>query len=159
MVQPSLHHTVGQLTQKNEAWFSGRKRMIEKAILTVMSILFLLVVGMQLILFSLPLFQRMTFDAICHRAVMQMDHDGGLTNEAAADLRGRLEDHGFTIEVVSGMANVPYGSEASLYVRVRLIVRQISPGLDMEEVTRVFTYTNSTLSRKIFTDAGEPLAW
>lgn len=130
--------------------------MIEKAILTVLGILLLLVFSIQMLLFSLPLFQRLIFDAICHRAVMQMDHDGGLTINASQKLQSDLVQSGFAVDIVSGTSDVPFGSEASLYVKVSLPVYQLTSSMQMEEEVRSFTYVNSTISRKYTTYDGEP---
>lgn len=130
--------------------------MIEKAIVTVISLILLIVLSLQVLLLSLPLFQRMLFDALCHQVVMQMDRDGGLTVPASQRLQSHLEQNGFIVEMISGTENVPFGEEASLYVKVSLPVRQISSDLQMITINRSFTYVNSTLSRKYATYPDEP---
>ncbi len=127
---------------------------LDKAIILAFSFVLLLVLGMQIILFSLPYFQRIGFDATCHRALLKMEQAGGLTSDIKRSLESDLKAQNFTGIDIHGSYNVAYGQEMLLNVHVHLTTRRISPLLMMEVTNRVFTYENIILSRYLSATEG-----
>ncbi len=130
--------------------------MIGQMIVLALSLVVMVGISLQGILFAVPIFQRMTFDAICHRGLMQMDQSGGLTEDIQFYLENHLTQAGFREVTVHGDRMADFGAELSLYVEASLAVRSLSPDLQMTEVSRAFVYHNSILSRHLVTAAGMP---
>ncbi|MDD2458467.1 MAG: hypothetical protein PHQ83_08185 [Eubacteriales bacterium] len=130
--------------------------MIGQVIVLGLSLVVMVGVSLQGILFAIPVFQRITFDAICHRGLMQMDQSGGMTDEIQLFLENNLAQAGFQDLLVHGDRSVNFGNEMSLYVEASLPVRSLSPDLQMTQETRAFVYHTSILSRHLVTAAGIP---
>jgi hypothetical protein len=130
--------------------------MIGQAIVLALSLVVMVGVSLQGILFAVPIFQRITFDAICHRGLMQMDLSGGMTDEIQLFLENNLAQAGFQDILVHGDRSITYGQEMSLYVEASRPVRSLSPNLQMTQETRAFVYHASILSRHLVTAAGIP---
>jgi len=130
--------------------------MTEKMILTVVSGVLLVLLGMQLLLFGLPFFRRIEFDAICHKYAMLMDQSGGLTEMAAAQLAQELGSRGFTVTQLRGTGQADYGEELSLYIQVACDVSIITSDLVLEEVDRCFEFQSSLYCRKMKNYDGVP---
>ena len=130
--------------------------MTEKMILTVVSGVLLVFLGIQLLLFGLPFFRRIEFDAICHKYAMMMDQSGGLTETAAAQLAQELGNRGFTVTQLRGTGQAEYGEELSLFIQVACDVYIITGDLFLEEVERCFEFQSSLYCRKIKNYAGDP---
>jgi hypothetical protein len=122
---------------------------VDKAIILAFSIVLLLVISMQFLLYSLPFFQRIDFDAVCHRALMRMDRDGGLTIDAKSLLVADLIARDYTGIDIHNTYNATFGQDMLLNVHVHFKTRQLSPMLYMEVVNRIFTYENIILCRRI----------
>ncbi len=130
--------------------------MIAQVIVLALSLVAMIGISLQGILFAVPIFQRMTFDAICHRGLMQMDQSGGMTDTIQLFLENNLSQAGFQNLVIHGDRSVTLGDEMSLYVQGSLAVRSLTTGLQMTQETRAFVYHNSILSRHLVTAAGMP---
>lgn len=130
--------------------------MTEKMILTVVSGVLLVLLGIQLLLFGLPFFRRIEFDAICHKYAMLMDQSGGLTEMAAAQMAQELGDSGFTVTQIMGTGQAAYGEELSLFIQVACDVYVITGDLFLEEVERCFEFQSSLYCRKIINYAVDP---
>jgi|GEM_PF-2072763 hypothetical protein len=130
--------------------------MIAQAIVLALSLVAMVGISLQGILFTVPIFQRMTFDSICHRGLMQMDQSGGMTDDIQLFLESHLSQAGFQELTIHGDRLVPLGTEMSLYVQASLAVRSLTTGLQMTQETRTFVYHNSILSRHLVTAAGMP---
>lgn len=130
--------------------------MTEKMILTVVSGVLLVFLGMQLLLFGLPFFRRIEFDAICHKYAMLMDQSGGLTEMAAAQMAQELGNSGFTVTQITGTGQAAYGEELSLFIQVACDVYVITGDLFLEEVERCFEFQSSLYCRKIRNYAADP---
>ncbi|MDD2534711.1 MAG: hypothetical protein PHC86_08430 [Eubacteriales bacterium] len=113
----------------------------------------ILVFSLQFILLGIPFFQRMTFDALCHQALMKMDQAGGMTLLIQGQLESDLIARGFLDPVIHGDWNVPYGNEIGLFVEVTLNTRLIQSNLHQVAQLRHFIFENSIVSRQILTDA------
>lgn len=129
---------------------------MDKAIILVFSLIMLLVLSMQAILFSLPFFQRIGFDAVCHRALLAMEQTGGLTSENKQRLEADLKALAFTRIDIHASYNVDYGQEIKLNVHVHLNTSRISPLLTLQTSERIFTFENSVLSRLVRSAAVVP---
>ena len=66
---------------------------MDKAIILAIAMILLLVISLQFILYSAPYFQRIAFDAACHRALMLMDQAGGMTDSIQMQLESDLLAH------------------------------------------------------------------
>jgi hypothetical protein len=130
--------------------------MVDKAITLAVVLTLILVFGLQMLLFALPFFQRMSFDAACHRALMAIDHAGGLTDSIRLRLEQDLQDQGLDEIAIHGDVRVPFGQPISLEVLARLQVHLIRPSFQMEREPRMLRYQNTVLSRRLWTEAGEP---
>ena len=130
--------------------------MVDKAITLVVTLTLILVFGMQMLLFALPFFQRMSFDAACHRALMEIDHAGGLTDSIRMRLEQDLRDQGLEDVTIHGDVQVPFGQPIALEVLAKVQVYLIRPTFQMEKEPRDLLYQNSVLSRRLWTEAGEP---
>ncbi|NCA99008.1 MAG: hypothetical protein EOM08_01485 [Clostridia bacterium] len=130
--------------------------MIAQAIVLALSLVVMVSISLQGVLFAVPIFQRMTFDAICHRGLMQMDQSGGMTDDIQLFLENHLAQAGFQDILVHGDRSVTLGSEMSLFVQASLAVRSLTTGLQMTQESRAFVYHNSILSRHLVTAAGMP---
>lgn len=121
--------------------------MIDKMILSVFIGLLTVILGIQLLLCSLPLFKRLEYDAVCQKYSLQMDSAGGLTPGAAAQLVQDLEVRGFTVSQLSATEDADFGDELALHVTSSFAGRQLHPDFSMGEVALSFTYSSSTVCR------------
>ncbi|MBP1757499.1 MAG: hypothetical protein H6Q62_355 [Firmicutes bacterium] len=129
---------------------------MDKAIVLAFSIVLLLVISMQFFLYSLPFFQRIDFDAVCHRALMRMDRDGGLTPDTKSLLVADLIARDYTGIDIHATSKATFGQDMLLNVHAHLKTRHLSSLLQMEIVNRIFTYENIILCRRIETTAPSP---
>lgn len=123
---------------------------------TAFSLILIVVISLQAVLFSLPFFQRMTFDAYCHQAFMLMDHEGGLTAENYSRLETDLLSHGFENPVIHGSPIADFGEEISLYVQAEISTPVMTPNMEQQTTRRQLVYENAAISRHLLTLAGEP---
>lgn len=130
--------------------------MLDKAIVFSLSLTMMVILALQTVWMTLPFFQRMAFDAACHRTLMSMDHAGGLTDAARLNLETDLREQGLNSLEIYGDQAVDFGREMTLEVHAVVQTRRISPTLILTPIPRTFVYRNSVLSRHLITSAGEP---
>lgn len=121
--------------------------MIDKLLVSVFTSILAVVIVMQILLCSLPLFRRMEFDAVCHKYTWLVDRAGGLNDKLADGLRQELSDRGFTISQLSGTTTGSYGGNLELYVTASFLSIKINSRLTAEEVVISLEYQSSTFCR------------
>ena len=130
--------------------------MIDKMILSVFIGMLTIILGIQLLLCSLPLFKRLEYDAVCQKYTLQMDSAGGLTPGAAAQMVQDLKMHGFEVIQFSATEAADFGDELALYVTSSFSGSQLRPDFSMGEVALSFTYSSSTVCRFLKNIAVDP---
>jgi hypothetical protein len=127
--------------------------LIDHAIILVLSLILIVGVSLQGVLLTLPLFQRVAFDAVCHRALMQMDQAGGMNDSICLFLENSLVQAGYTGIAIHGDSGVPFGCEMTLHVEADLSMRSLTTDLQMQTKSKKFIYHNSILNRFLATAA------
>lgn len=84
--------------------------MIDKLIVSVFLLLLCAAVTVQSILLIVPFVRRMEFDAICHDAIMRMEHQGGLPADQQQWLADRLLERGFCVRQMNISETGTYGA-------------------------------------------------
>ena len=121
--------------------------MIDKMLVTFISGCLAVILAMQLLLYSLPLFRRLEFDAVCSKYTMLMDRAGGFDNRLANELRRTLDERGFKISSLSGTSSAPYGADLDLHVGASFASCRFRSDLIPEEVIISLDYQSSTVCR------------
>ena len=121
--------------------------MIDKMLVTVFCIITGVSIAMQILLLSLPYLKKIEFDAVCHRYMMSMVHEGGLSCSDHQILTEDLERRGFDIKNVSGVADVAYGSMMSLEIDANWSTYRFRRLFSLEEVDLCFAYSAEIPSR------------
>ena len=129
---------------------------MDHLIFIAFALILITLASMQFILMSVPFFQRITFDALCHQALMQMDQAGGMTAAIASRLETDLIARGFRNPVIHGDPPVSYGQEMGLVVQAELGIDLLTPAWSHQKSVKTFVYENSLLSRHLLTSAGTP---
>ncbi len=121
--------------------------MVDKVIVSFVTAVLLVSLGIQLLLSSLPLFLRIEFDALCHQYILLMDQAGGLTGTAAGQMVRDFEARRFTILELQGTEQAAYGEDMVLYVRAAFPGYQLRLDLGLEETPWVFESTAKLVCR------------
>lgn len=130
--------------------------MIDKLLITVFAAILSVAVAMQMLLYCLPLFHRLEFDAVCHKYTLQMDRAGGLNDDLSGALRQELIKRGFSVRQLSGTESAGYGGNLELYVAASIPSSKISSRLIAEEVIISFEYHSNTVCRVLKTFGAVP---
>ncbi len=121
--------------------------MIDKLLASVFALLMMVVISMQLLLWSLPLFKRLEFDAICHRYTQIMDQQGGMSAELKSRLASELASRDFTLAKVSATDHAAYGQPLNLYIQADFASSRFDSVFDLKEVIISVEYQSSTVCR------------
>jgi hypothetical protein len=130
--------------------------MVGKMIVTVFAGMLMIILAMQLLLCSLPLFRRLEFDAICHKYTMLMDRAGNLTPALAAQLAQELTEHRFAVTRIKGTDDADFGGILDLLVETSYPGYRFRRDLVPEEVAISFIYRSSTICRVLKNYAAVP---
>lgn len=130
--------------------------MIDKMIITVVCGILVIVLVVQLLLCSLPLFRRLEYDAICYKYTLMIDKSGGMTSRIASQLVQDLSESGFQVIQISGTGSADFGEELSLFVVSRTPGHRLNLEFSLEEVDLSLTYQSSTICRILKTSAAAP---
>ncbi|MEA4888786.1 MAG: hypothetical protein VB070_04920 [Clostridiaceae bacterium] len=130
--------------------------MIGKMITAVTAGMMMTVLGMHILLCSLPLFRRLEYDALCYKYVLIMDQAGGLSPTAIKRLSQEMEDRGFTVRKITGTEQARFGDELSFSIQADFTTFQITPAWVLKEVSLSFDYQTSLICRKIKSYAADP---
>ncbi|MHB1485165.1 MAG: hypothetical protein ACYCYI_10930 [Saccharofermentanales bacterium] len=123
--------------------------MLDKAIVSIMCIIFLIMIFISMMGMMLTFVQKIDFDQTCRTALYEMDLSGGLTDVKRQELYTILTDNGFQNVSIAAPAEVQYGSIINLRVFATRRVGMINYLLQREEKTIDFKYDRSIVSRKI----------
>lgn len=121
--------------------------MIDRLLVMVVGMILMTAISVQLLLFSLPLFRRIEFDAVCHQYTLLMDQCGGLTGTATANLVQTLQERRFTVTSVQAPGQAAYGDMMTLIVQATITDWRLTGTLQMEEVNTCFVYEASIVCR------------
>ena len=123
--------------------------MIDKAIVSVLSMVFLLILFFNIIGMMLSFIQKINFDQACRSTLFEMDLSGGLTDEKRQDLRTNLESSGYRNITIEAPAEVQYGEWISLKVEASIKTIGLINFIQKEEGMLYFSYDRKIISRKI----------
>ncbi len=115
--------------------------MIDKVLVTAFCIAAGITLLMQILLLSLPYFKKIEFDTVCHRYVMSMSYEGGLSHHDHQVLLEDLENRGFDIRGLHGDKDAAYGSLMSLEVDAIWSTYRFRRLFSLEEVDLCFAYS------------------
>jgi hypothetical protein len=130
--------------------------MIDKMLVFVISGGLAVILTMQLLLCSLPLFRRLEYDAVCHKYTMQMDRAGGLDDRMSVQLAQDLNERGFLVTRITATRQAGFGDNLDLYVTASIPTCRFGNDLAMEEVSLSFAYQSSTVCRILKSYAAAP---
>ena len=123
--------------------------MIDKAIVSVLSMVFLLILFFNIIGMMLSFIQKINFDQECRSILFEMDLSGGLTAEKRQELRTDLENAGYKNVIIEAPAEVQYGEWITLKVEASIKMAGWIDFLHKEEGMLYFSYDRKIISRKI----------
>lgn len=123
--------------------------MIDKAIVSVLSMVFLLILFFNIIGMMLSFIQKINFDQTCRSTLFEMDLSGGLTDEKRQDLRTNLENAGYKNITIEAPVEVQYGEWITLKVEASIKTIGWINFLHKEEGMLYFSYGRKIISRKI----------
>lgn len=123
--------------------------MIDKAIVSAISMVFLLVLFLCLMGMMLTFVKKIDFDQVCRTALYEMDLAGGLTEMKRQELITDLERSGYMNISIEAPDEVQYGEWISL--KVNAVIRTTVGGnlFQDEEGMLYFSYDQRIVSRKI----------
>ena len=123
--------------------------MIDKAIVSVLSMVFLLVLFFNIIGMMLSFIQKINFDQECRSMLFEMDLYGGLTDEKRQELRADLESAGYKNVIIEAPEEVQYGEWITLKVEASIQTMGRIDFFQKEEGMLYFSYDRKIISRKI----------
>ncbi len=121
--------------------------MLDRLLVIVVGSLVLAAISVQLLLLSLPLLRRIEFDAVCHQYALLIDQNGGLSQEAAADLTAELAERRFTVSSIQAPRQGLLGEMMEFSVSAEFSDRRLTPVLQMEEISSCFVYKTNIFCR------------
>ncbi|MHB1452487.1 MAG: hypothetical protein ACYCYM_00825 [Saccharofermentanales bacterium] len=127
--------------------------MLDKAIVTVFSIILIIALCVNVIGMILVVAQKINFDNICKNALFQIDIDGGLSEQNRQDLISRLTRSGFDDIVIEGPEAVQYGDWIYFSVKVRIKTQNWNGLFQLNTEYAEITYERQIISRKIHNSA------
>jgi len=123
--------------------------MIDKAIVSIMSVIFLLMIFVSIMGMMLTVVQKIDFDQICRSSLFEMDLSGGLTDEKRQNLYTELENSGYLNVSVQAPIEVQYGNWIALKVNACIRTSGWNNLFQREEEMLYFSYDQKIISRKI----------
>lgn len=123
--------------------------MIDKAIVSVFCMAFLIVIFLCIMGMMLSFIQKVDFDQSCRTALLEMDLEGGLTDEKRLELKSNLECSGFLNVVIEAPEEVQYGEWITLNVDASTQTMWWNNLIQRKEGMLYFSYNQKIVSRKI----------
>jgi len=123
--------------------------MPSKAVVFGISIVFMIVLFISLVEFFLPISAKSDMDAICRKALLKMELNGGMTKEEKDNLTNALREKGFDAITIESSENVKYGEEISLYVEAYYSYSKLTNMFLRENLGQRMVYSRKSLSRRI----------
>lgn len=127
--------------------------MLDKAIVTVFSIILIIALCVNMVGMILTIVQKINFDNTCKNALFQIDIDGGLTEQNRQDLTFRLTQSGFDNIVIEGPDAVQYGEWIYFMVKARIKNQNWNGIFQIGTEYTEITYERQIISRKIHNSA------
>lgn len=121
--------------------------MIDKFAVTIFTMIICLFMAMQVLVFGLSLLRQQQLDGICHKYALRMDKEGGLDQDAVAQMSQELEDAGFTVLSISATQQGVFGELMWLQVEAAWPAYRLLPELRPEEVDLLFAYNTEVFCR------------
>lgn len=124
---------------------------IDRLILTFIAfilIIFLVVVAVEL---AIPIAKNQGFNEICRTYLLQMERNGGFSEEDQNNLRQALSEQGITVVSISApsQGTVKFGETMTLYVEARYPFRLGAAGMTLTDQLQQFIYNKSVFCRMI----------
>ncbi len=123
--------------------------MIDKAIITVFSMVFLLIVFLSIMGMMLSFIKKIEFNQTCRTALLEIDLSGGLTNEKRRELNTNLESDGYLHIDIEAPTEVQYGEWIRLKVNASTRTTWWSDFFQRREGMLYFSYDQKIVSRNI----------
>jgi len=123
--------------------------MIDKAIITVFSMVFILIVFLSIMGMMLSFIKKIEFNQTCRTALLEIDLSGGLTNEKRRELNTNLESDGYLHIDIEAPTEVQYGEWIRLKVNASTRTTWWSDFFQRREGMLYFSYDQKIVSRNI----------
>lgn len=123
--------------------------MIDKAIVSIVSMIFILILFVSVIGMMLAFVQKIDFDQACRSAFFEMDLAGGLTDVKRQELNTILQNSGYLNISVEAPDEVQYGDWITLKVNASIKTMWWENLFQREEGMLYFSYDRKIVSRKI----------
>lgn len=123
--------------------------MIDKAIVSAISMVFLLILFLSMMGMMLTFVKKIGFDQACRNTLLEMDLAGGLSEAKRQELNDSLEQSGYLDISIEAPGEVQYGEWISLRVNATLPTTLWSNLFQDEEGMLYFSYGQKIVSRKI----------
>lgn len=123
--------------------------MIDKAIISIVSMIFILILFVTVTGMMLTFVQKIDFDQACRSALFEMDLSGGLTDTKRQELNTTLQNSGYLDISVEAPNEVQYGEWITLKVNASIRTMWWGNLFQREEGMLYFSYDRRIISRKI----------
>lgn len=123
--------------------------MIDKAIVSAISMVFLLILFLSMMGMMLTFVKKIDFDQACRNTLLEMDLAGGLSEVKRQELNDSLEQSGYLDISIEAPGEVQYGEWISLKVNAMIPTTLWSNLFQDEEGMLYFSYGQKIVSRKI----------
>jgi len=123
--------------------------MIDKAIVSAISMVFLLILFLSMMGMMLTFVKKIDFDQACRNTLLEIDLAGGLSEAKRQELNDSLEQSGYLDISIEAPGEVQYGEWISLRVNAALPTTLWSNLFQDEEGMLYFSYGQKIVSRKI----------
>lgn len=123
--------------------------MIDKAIVSAISMVFLLILFLSMMGMMLTFVKKIDFDGVCRNTLFEMDLAGGLTEVKRKELNDFLEQSGYLDISIEAPDEVQYGEWISLRVNAAVRATLWNNLFRDEEGMLYFSYDQKIVSRKI----------
>ena len=127
--------------------------MMDKAIVSVISMVFLLILSLSILSMMLAFVEKNDFDQVCRNALYEMDLDGGLSGTKRQELEDSLEQSGYSDVCIEAPDVVQYGEWIPLKVNATFQMTLLNNLFQNEEGMLYFSYSQKIISRKIHNEA------
>ncbi len=126
---------------------------MDKAIVSVISMVFLLFLSLSILSMMLAFIEKNDFDQVCRNALYEMDLDGGLSGDKRQELEDSLEQSGYSDIWIEAPEEVQYGEWIRLKVNATFQMTVLKNLFQNEEGMLYFSYNQKIISRRIHNEA------
>ena len=121
--------------------------MIDRMLVTVISGVVLISIGLQYILLCIPVLKKTEFNMICHNYAMRMESQSGLSTADLMELQLELEERGFYVVKRDAGRSYSFGQPMLLIVNALFVVRRLTPAMTSQNYTITMTFQYQQYSR------------